>query len=84
MKIFGVNVELDFRAPDLEEIDAKLTRYDELRGRVETPSAVVSPEWEQDMSEQVDLYYELKENVAGFPNSEDVEEDTRPWWQKIF
>ena len=35
MKIFGIPVEIDFRAPDLEELDAKRERYEELRSRVE-------------------------------------------------
>lgn len=87
MKIFGVNVELDFRAPDLEETNAKLARYEKLRDQVDDDTRPYSPEWQQEMEEQVDLFYELKDSVAGFLSDEaegscDVEEDTRPWWKR--
>ncbi len=87
MKIFGVNVELDFRAPDLEETNAKLARYEELRDRVEDEDRSYSSEWQQDMEEQVGLFYELKDSVAGFLSDDaqgrcEVEEDRRPWWKR--
>lgn len=86
MKIFGIPIEFDLRAPDLDAIDAKLARYYELQERVEDDSIPDYPEWQQEMEEQVELFYELKDSVAGFLKDEteesgDVKEDPRPWWK---
>jgi hypothetical protein len=85
MKLFGKGGVIDFTPPmSADEVEAKLNRYQQLYNETydesKTPQTEEEwEEWEKKSDEETALFYELKDNVAGFVESlDDNEEDAQP------